>query len=656
MRVSRRWLRTWTVALYLVLALLGLAKPLSAEVAADRSPAGSVSQEQLDRWLKQYPDADANGDGKLTRAEAEAYRRQIAQRRSPQPSAKRDYKVEFTFATMSDGVKIALAVAYPRGFDSEDVARKWPAVLQMCGYPSVVEPTSPSRYGHQCVMINASLRGTGASAGAFSAVSRQNGLDGHDVIENWIVKQSWSNGKVAVDGHSWPGLTGFLIAATNPPHLKATVVSGLFDDVYRSIARIGGIRNSGFPVNWMNNLYRPTGVFGSDEAAIRVRGLSDGDYRSIVASRPERDVVNELPWKSLALFEDGPDWQNASPGTFADGVRAPIYVMHAYQDEQTGPSGAWLWAQVPDDVPKRLVLTNGGHGMTGHFFHERRAWIDYWLLRDGEEDDSSMTDLDQRVHVYFETLGKRGGNRVNEPLISSNFPLPETVWRRYYLRGGESLSPSSPDERAAGDRYGVAVGAPDEGIDGVHYLLSFDEPTAICGPITVTLWATCSVIDTDFFVVVADVDAQGYAQYLQRGLLRASHRALDEQASRWVTADGERTLIRPLHPHRNPQPLVPNKPHRFDIEVFPVGHVFRTGHRLAVRISQPPLVDPVAFAPNGDPSYTYESAQPAGQVTILRDAEHPSSLLLPVLPTQPAIAPQTPQPGTMAGIRGIKVE
>ena len=36
---------------------------------------GQRSEQQLARWLKQYPEADANGDGRLTVEEAEAYRR-----------------------------------------------------------------------------------------------------------------------------------------------------------------------------------------------------------------------------------------------------------------------------------------------------------------------------------------------------------------------------------------------------------------------------------------------------------------------------------------------------------------------------------------------------------------------------------------------------
>lgn len=37
--------------------------------------------------------------------------------------------VEFAYATMSDAVKIAVAVGYPKGFDPQDQAQKWPAIL-----------------------------------------------------------------------------------------------------------------------------------------------------------------------------------------------------------------------------------------------------------------------------------------------------------------------------------------------------------------------------------------------------------------------------------------------------------------------------------------------------------------------------------------------
>ncbi len=42
-----------------------------------------------------------------------------SEQNSKRPDAKPEYRTEFTCATMSDGVKIALAVAYPRGFDAD---------------------------------------------------------------------------------------------------------------------------------------------------------------------------------------------------------------------------------------------------------------------------------------------------------------------------------------------------------------------------------------------------------------------------------------------------------------------------------------------------------------------------------------------------------
>lgn len=558
-----------------------------------------------------------------------------------------EFRSEFTFATMADGVEIALAVGYPRAYDPAEPAAKWPAVLEMHGYPDSTIPQSPAAFGDHYVTVRASVRGAGASGGAIEAISLQNGLDGHEIIENWIVKQPWSNGRVALHGHSWPGLTALMIAATDPPHLSAVAISGVFDDVYRDIGRIGGIRNAGFPADWMANLYRPTGPFGSGEAARQARGLSHDEYERIVASRPEWNLAEELFWKSMISHEYEPAFAQASPGHFAAGVRAPIHIVHAYQDEQTGASGVWLWRAIADDVPRRLVLTNGDHGEVGRFARERRQWLDYWTL--DEQHGSDFTDPERRVQVYFET--PRDSGEINAPYVSSDFPLPETVWTRFYCREGESLSREPPPAQASGgDSYRVLFGAQDGQWDGVRYLLPFDQPTALCGPIAAHLWVTCDTIDTDLFVAIADVGPDGAVQPLQRGLLRASHRAIDAERSVSAEVDGQPARIRPRHTHRNLEPLVPGEPYLLEVEVFPVGHVFRPGHQLALWISQPPQADPVTRHPDGRPAYRYESAPPPAQVTILRGGQHASSVVLPLLPVLPPVGETPPPPGAQAGI------
>lgn len=624
-------------------------------VACGQSERSTPSSEQLQRWLKQYPKADTNGDGVLTAEEADRYRRTVVQqagRAETGDCPEYGFHVEFPFAKMSDGVKIALAIGYPKDFDSSDSTHKWPAMLNMMGYPGSTEPESPGRFNHRYVTVRASLRGAGASGGVIHPISERNGQDGYEIIENWIIKQPWSNGRVALHGHSWGGLTGLMIAATHPPHLKAVAVSGLLDDVYRDIGRIGGIRNSGFPVNWISQLYLPAGPFDSGHAAIRARSLSEEQYRRIVASRPPIDFSQSLLWKLLASEEIPPESKVASPGAFAAGVRAPIHIMHSWQDEQTGPSGAWLWTYIPDDVPKHLLLTNGAHATVGRFNEQRLRWLNYWTLDHGTDQANELTDPARRVEVYFET--ERDSARSGKPLVAARFPLPETLWKRYYLASGSRLAeqpaPPSTNETKAGDSYQVVPGLPDDNLSHVNYLLKFNRPTAFCGPIAVSLWAKCTAIETDFFVAIADVDPAGNVQFLQRGLLRASHRQLDEQLSESVVLDGKKTLIRPRHTHRQLAPLVPNKPYRFDIEVFPVGHVVREGHHLAIWISQPPNVDPVVRAHSGGPSYQYASDPPRSVVTVLRSDTYRSSILLPLLPTLPPISKQPPPAGGQAGI------
>ncbi len=612
------------------------------------------SGEQLQQWLRQYPKADTNGDGTLTVQEADAFRQKLQRREKSKRLAKPSqfgFRTEFTFATMSDGVKIALAIGYPRDFDPTDTSHKWPAMLNVMGYPGSTVPDAPGGYGDRYVTVRASLRGAGASGGVIRAISRRNGMDGYEIIENWIVNQPWSNGKVALHGHSWGGLSGLMIAATNPPHLKAVAISGLLDDTYRDIGRIGGIRNAGFPVDWTASLYEPTGPFGSGAAAMQARGLSQDTYLQIVASRPKIDYTESLLWKLLASDQEPAEAKAASPGTFAAGIRAPIHIMHAYQDEQTGPSGLWLWTYIPDDVPKRLVLTNGNHGTVNRFSRERLEWLNFWTLGEGHVGADDFADIDHRVQIYFETPIS---GAINKPLLASDFPLPQTEWTRYYFHANHELSTSVPEqkdaERPSSDTYKVAPTATFDPRHGLYYLKDFEQPTALCGPICVTLWASCSTIDTDFYVAIADVDAEERIQFLQRGLLRGSHRALDKKQSMWITHDKQQALVRPRHTHRDPEPIEPNKPTRFDIEIYPVGHVFRAGHRLAIWIGQPPVTDPVGRDREGRGRYIYESLPPGSQVKVLRSADYPSSVLLPILPKLPPVSSVPPQLGRQVGV------
>ena len=80
-------------------------------------PAGQAepTRQQLEKWLREYPEADVNQDGELTVDEATRYRRRLLRPRTEETTPPDyDFRTQFAFATMSDGVKIALAVGFPR--------------------------------------------------------------------------------------------------------------------------------------------------------------------------------------------------------------------------------------------------------------------------------------------------------------------------------------------------------------------------------------------------------------------------------------------------------------------------------------------------------------------------------------------------------------
>ena len=634
--------RVLAFVVLLSVSILGSVRGSGAEIA-------TASDDQLKRWLQQYPQADTNGDGQLTVEEAEAYRRVLDRKRRPE-AAGEGFEHEYTYVQVSDGVKIAIAVGYPRLF-SRDKTRKWPTVFSLCGYTSATVPMDPGRFGHRCVTVNMSIRGTGASGGKLSPWRPRSWRDGYEVIEEWIVKQPWSNERVAIIGHSWPGLMGFLVATTNPPSLKAVCVSGLIEDFYRGIARIGGVRNCGFPVDWLNSYYSPAGPFDSGEAARLARGLDDAAYRGIVESRPKRDLREDFLWLLMHEPFDTPAIEQRSLRTYASQIRAPILVGQSYQDEQTGTSGWWLWKRVSEDVPKRLVLSNGNHGVTPALTGDLSAWLEHWLL---EEGDGQVADVNRRVQIYFETSIKGPDRRYGfkPPIEAADFPLPNTQWTPYYLRSGKRLSTRPPDEAETRDAYRVAHGGQlSDASQWIDYVIEFTEPTAICGPIVLTLWAKMSSIDTDFFALIADLDPKGRLYGLQRGLLRASHREVDETHSEYVLAAGKRQLIRPWHPHQQARPVTPHVPHLYQIEIPTVGHVFRPGHRLVLRLTRPPEGDPIGVTRSEAPSYRYDSDPPPGMIEIMHDAQHSSNLLLPVLTQLP---PEARNPTPLSAQAGLK--
>ena len=143
-----------------------------------------------------------------------------------------DGTTTYDYVKVSDGTEIAIATWFPEGYDAGE---RWPVLFEMDGYGGARNVNDKQFHGttKDFIVVYASVRGSGCSGGKFDLFGERSAQDGYEIIEDWIVKQPWSDGHVGITGHSYSGLTGFLVAATSPPHVDGVAVCGLIDDLYR---------------------------------------------------------------------------------------------------------------------------------------------------------------------------------------------------------------------------------------------------------------------------------------------------------------------------------------------------------------------------------------------------------------------------------------
>lgn len=90
-------------------------------------------------------------------------------------------------------------------------------------------------------------------------------------------------------------------------------------------------------------------------------------------------------------------------------------------------------------------------------------------------------------------------------------------------------------------------------------------------------------------------------------------------ATRWRNGDGREAL------------LEPGRAERFEIDVGVTSNLFRRGHRIRLEVSSSnlPRFD---RNPNSGKPFGSDTELLGARQTVLHDAEHPSHLLLPVIP------------------------
>ena len=179
------------------------------------------------------------------------------------------------------------------------------------------------------------------------------------------------------------------------------------------------------------------------------------------------------------------------------------------------------------------------------------------------------------------------------------------------------MPPGGFDQRGRPGLFGCEDRLP---LNARHDVLSFQtEPlpqeTEVTGPLSVRVWVSASVLDTDLTAKLIDVYPpgadypDGYALNLQDGILRLRYR----------------------NDRSHPELMTPGEVYQVEVVLAPTSNLFGRGHRIRLDVSSSnyPRFD---LNPNtGGPLGVSGPAIPA-DVTIHHDAEHPSHVLLPVVP------------------------
>lgn len=448
------------------------------------------------------------------------------------------------------------------------------------------------------VVVRVDGRGTGASPGYLAPFSRTSAENYYDAIE-WAAAQPWSTGKVGLLGISFYAMGQWAVASLQPPHLAAMVPWEGAADMYRDFMRTGGVLNNRFLSWWW-----PSTV-------LNVQHGWDG---SLTPEQRAGNAIASLNDEAAAkpLIEDFyTGW-----GAGLARIEVPFLSVGNWGNiglHLRGNIEAFLQARSAD---KWLRIVTGDHI---HPFYEpgnvalQARFLDHFLK--GEDNG---WEKEPRV-----MLAIRDGNQVTWRGEQS-WPIERTQWTNMHLDMGKrelaTLATDSDEQ--------ITYLTNEDSI--TLSTKAFDTQVEVTGPVVLKLWVSSTTADTDIFVRLGRVDADGQEVLgagpvgnrvsLTQGYLRASHRKLDT----------ERSLPhRPFHTHDEAQPLKPGEAVELDIEVWPTSVVFPAGSRLILEVGGWELANS-HFVRDDEvdrPSAVFKSA-----VTLYSGPSMPSYLLLPVIP------------------------
>lgn len=488
------------------------------------------------------------------------------------------------------------------------------------------------------VLVWQDVRGRGDSDGVFVPY-RNEGRDGYDTIE-WCAAQPWSDGNVGTLGGSYLGRVQWLAALEHPPHLRAMVVTVCPSDPF---------------VEW------PTGTNGLQHLCwlhmTSGRTMQNTDavewsrvYEHLPLETMDERTGRSLPqWREELQHERLDDyWRAICYQDKFDQIDLPIlHISGWYDDEQIGTPLNFRGMVARGASPQaragqRLLMGPWGHQITGvtsmgevdfgpdallNLAATQLRWFDHWLkgMPNGVGEEAPVRIFVMGANTwraepawpieraqttrYYLRSGGRANSRYGDGALATEPPGAEPADSYCYdpARPFPFLTEPTSAQIGGADDYAAAQRRDDV---LVYMTPPLARDTEVTGPIVVELYAASSAPDTDFMAMLLDVHPSGFVQRLCDGVVRARYR------------DGLAA----------PALIEPGRAYRYTIDCWNTAQLFKQGHRICLQISSSAFPKYDRNLNTGE-SLASGTRMAVAQQTIFHDAEHPSCLVLPIVPT-----------------------
>jgi putative CocE/NonD family hydrolase len=563
---------------------------------------------------------------------------------------------------MSDGVKLRADLTLPAGADGKAISTRLPVVVTITAYNKTViaggfggtlagaDPAYLVKRGYAQLTVDA--RGTGSSEGQWNAFDKRENKDASEVM-TWAHRQPWSNGRTAMTGASYMGISQIFAAAGRPAGLKAIFPQVPAADVYRDVVASGGQVDSGFMPLWLGlvtatGLVPPAVATSDPQSALGAMASRIGTATTFTGPT----LVKAFAGKDTAY--DGPFYAERSPINVIDKVDVPTFLVAGEFDLFQRGTPLLFERLRKRGVPTKMIIGpwdhlqgssgaevgNAGYGPLNEL---QLRWFDHYVKgrADGalDSDIAPLTYYEQGTGAWRRTSSWVGSDRVAstwrlsgsarngtpgtlttgtaKPGTADVLPIPVaglcTRSANQWTAGVVNQSPL-PNPCLEDNRYNDLAG------------VTFDSapvsrPVRFQGPMNLRLHVSTLGGNGMLSVAVEDVAPDGKVSRLTGGWQVVSHRALDRSRSRYLGGK----LLQAFHPFtesaEKPLPLGAVEP--VDVEIFPTGASIEKGHRLRVAVQ---AFDVPHLAPT--------LPQLPGSLVAMKihnSAKYPSELTLPAV-------------------------